>query len=99
MLNNRGDPGKELKTRISNTIVARTKLDLFWKHSNCSNRFKLQVYNAVVRAKLLYGLESAELTEEKRKRLDTIQLKGLRTICNITTTFINTGHSNNFVFQ
>ena len=41
MLNNKGDPGKELKTRISNTVVTWHKLYLFWKHSNCSDRFKL----------------------------------------------------------
>ena len=80
MLNNIGDPAKELKARIS-TVVTWTKLDLFWLHSNCSNSFKLQVYNSVIRAKLMYGLESAELTPASRENLNTIQLKGLGNIC------------------
>ena len=42
--------------------------------------FKLQVYNAVIGAKVLYGLESAELGTEARRKLDVFQLKGLRAI-------------------
>ena len=56
------------------------KLDMFWKHSECPRKFKLLVQDAVIRAKLFYGLESAEQTETEQRKLDTFQLKGLRKI-------------------
>ena len=37
--------------------------------------------------KLMYGIESLQLNEDQRKRLDTIYLKGLRPILKIPTTF------------
>lgn len=37
------------------------RLEEFWKHSNCDLRFKLLVYDATIRAKLMYGLEAVQL--------------------------------------
>jgi hypothetical protein len=62
------------------------QLDLFWLHADCPERFKIHALNAVIRSKLLYGLDTAALTGEMLKDLDTFQLKGLRKIFNITTT-------------
>ena len=33
------------------------KLQSFWKNPNCPNKFKLQVFDAVIRSKLVYGLQ------------------------------------------
>ncbi len=56
------------------------KLEEFWKHTDTSLRFKLIVYDAVVRAKLIYGLESAQLNQDHKRHIDTFQRKGLRKI-------------------
>ena len=63
------------------------KLAFFWKQSNCTPRQKILVYDAVIRSKLLYGLESAELRPSDLTKLDTFQLKGLRQILKLKTTY------------
>ena len=63
------------------------RLDLFWRRCNVPIRFKINVWNAVVRAKLAYGIESLELIPSLRQKLDSFQLKGLRKIMNLKTTY------------
>lgn len=66
----------------------------YWKHSDCTIRNKFNVLNALVRYKLLYGIESAQLTGAQMQKLKTVQLKGLRQILNIKTTFIDRANTN-----
>ena len=54
------------------------KLDLFWRHSPCSKAIEVQTADAVLRSKLLYGIESTQLIPSMLKRLETFQLKVLR---------------------
>ena len=75
------------------------KLDLFWLHSDCPAKFKLLVHDAVVRSKLLYGLDTAMLTPSLLKKLDTFQLKGLRKILHMKTTFVDRQNTNARVFE
>ena len=75
------------------------RLDLFWNHAKCNRKWKLQVYNAVIISKLTYGLENIEGTEAALKLLDTFQLKGLRKILGLNTTFVNRESTNAKVFQ
>ena len=77
-LNCTNDTTKEVKKRIQAARHTFHKLYLFWRHSNCKLGFKLQVASAVLYAKVLYGLESAELTQTALHHLDTFQLKILR---------------------
>ena len=60
---------------------------------------KVQVFNAVVKSKLLYGLESMQLTQSSLRKLDVFQLKGLRKILKLETTFVNRENSNEVVFE
>ena len=53
---------KEIEARISSALGTAKKLKVF-KKSKCSEAWKLQVYNAVVISRLLYGIESIEFTE------------------------------------
>ena len=69
---------EELSKRFSNTMATITKLDLFWRHSNCDIAVKVYTADATLRAKLLYGLESAQLAPSVAKRMETLQLKVLR---------------------
>ena len=98
LVNDRGDPQMELRHRLSVCMGVWKKLGLFFKSSDCSVRLKLQVFNAILRSKLMYGLESAQLTESSRQRLGTFQLKGLRQILKITTTYVDRQHSNTYVY-
>jgi hypothetical protein len=56
LLNTRNDTDKEIKQRIGQCMGVLNKLNTFWRHSNCTAKFKLLVQDAVVRSKLLYGL-------------------------------------------
>ena len=55
--------------------------------------------DAVIRSKVLYGLESAELTQDILKKLDVFQLKGLRKILRLNTTFVDRFNTNKRVFE
>ena len=90
---------EELNKRISNTMMTMKSLDLFWRHSNCDVALKIYVADAVLRSKLLYGLESAELIPSVLKRLETIQLKVLRKILRLNTTYIDRENTNEKVFE
>ena len=69
--------------------VTRTlkKLKLFFRHSSCSVKVKYQVYNAIVRAKLMYGLESVHLNASTLNKLDAFQLRGFRQMLKWDTTY------------
>jgi hypothetical protein len=88
-LNNRADGIREVKKRISECTVILKKLDLFWGHSNCSLRRKLAVQKAVIETKLMYGLEALQLPQTAISKLDVFQLKGLRKILRMETTYVN----------
>ena len=69
--------------------VTRTwkKLTLFHRCSNCGVRVKYQVYNAIVTAKLLYGLESVHLNLSILNKMDAFQLRGFRQKLKWDTTY------------
>ncbi len=69
-LTRKGCCKKELNAKISTCMVILQKMQLFWKNQNCPTKFKLQVYDAVIRSKLMYGLESLEITEGLLNRLN-----------------------------
>ena len=69
----KGDPHFEINTRIAATTVTLNKLDIFWKKAPVSTTWKLRVHDAVIISKLLYGLESASLTNAEYERLDAFQ--------------------------
>ena len=75
------------------------KLDIFWKRTNCPAKFKLIVYDAVIRSKLVYGLNCVHIPEAVITQLNAFQLKGLRKILKITTTFVDRTHTNKMVFE
>ena len=60
---------EELNKRFANTMVTMKKLDLFWRHSNCNTAIKIHTAEAVLRSKLLYGPESAQLIPSVVKRM------------------------------
>ena len=74
----KGNPHFERSSRIINTTTTLNKLDLLWKKAPASTTWKLRVHDAVISSKLLYGLESASLTNAEYERLDSFQIKALR---------------------
>ena len=63
------------------------------------NQFKLQTYDAVIRSKLVYGLESVERTSGQISHLNTLQSKGLRRSLNMKTVFVGRQNTNKKVSE
>ena len=51
------------------------RMNIFWNKANTSSKWKLQVFNAIVSSKILYGLESIQLTQDELNKLDAFQMK------------------------
>lgn len=89
---------KAISKKISNCFMALQRMQLFWNNNDCPTKFQLQVVDAVIRSKLVYGFESTMLTPALMNKLDTLQLKGLRKILKIKTTYIDRANNNVSVF-
>ena len=91
--------GIEINRRISSTMPILKRLDLFWKQARVPTKWKIQVFNAVCVSKLLYSLEALQPTEAAASKLDTFQLKGLRKILKMSTTYIDRTNTNHEVYR
>ena len=88
ILNSRGDPGKEIAHRIIECMITLQRLHIFWRHGDLSFKHKLAVYNAVIRTKMIYGLESLALNKDACRRIDAFYFKGLRKMLKLPSTFL-----------
>ena len=55
MINDRGDPNRELKKRKSECMCTLMKLEFFWKHTDNPKKWKIILFNAIIRTKLIYN--------------------------------------------
>ena len=88
----------DLNSLFSATLATITTLKKFWT-SSAKPKWKLLVFNAVAGAKILYGLESLQLTEADYRRLDAFQQRGLRRCLGILPTYIDRTATNRSVLQ
>jgi hypothetical protein len=81
-------------------IALRTcnKLKTFWYKTDCTHKWKLQVYNAVIIAQISYGMNTVQLTQAMLNRLDAFQMRGLRYILKIEHAYYS-GVSNQEVYD
>ena len=98
-LNKFGTNRKDINSKISQCIVSSKKLQCFWNNPSCPTKFKLQVFDAVIRFKLVYSLESLELSSGTLRNLNAFQLKGLRRILKIKTTYVERANTNKKVLE
>ena len=75
------------------------KLLPYWKATNANVKWQLIIFDAVIRSKLLYGLETVHLTEALLKKIDAFQMQCVRKILKIPTTFIDKTNSNRVVLE
>jgi hypothetical protein len=80
--------------RISACFAVLNRLNFFWRKSSCPDKFKLSVFDAVVRSKLVYGLEVTHIPKFLMQKLNAFQLKGLRKILKLNTTYIDRSNTN-----
>jgi hypothetical protein len=89
----------EVRKRITATMPILKKLDTFWCKAECNQKWKLLVFNAVIVSKLLYGLETIEPNNSVNNLIDIFQLKGLRKILKLKTTYIDRINTNHIVYE
>ena len=65
-------PGERSKLTNRHMYVHLNSKDLFWLNANSIIEPKVIVYDAIVRANLLYGLKSTAMNEKVRHSLDVI---------------------------
>ena len=81
-IKNTGDHKPEIQHRITATWATLRKLDL-WGKSTASIKWKIKVHDAVMIAKLMYGLASIPLTKADGRKNGAFQMKGLTNILHI----------------
>ena len=72
-----------MNSRLGKALGTIRKLKSFWRGVRIKTGWKLAVYNAIVVAQLVYGLNTIHLTQTDYKRLDAAQMRTLRNILNI----------------
>jgi len=98
-MHDRADGTKDIKNMITERMANPEKLDLYWGHSDASKRNSILVADAVSNAKFRYGLESLMLPQPALKTLDVFQLKGLRNMLGMQTTYVNRANTNEEVYR
>ena len=93
------DVRKEITNKIAACFGVLTKLNEFWFRSSCPAKFKIDVFDAVVRSKLVYGLEGTQIPKYLENKLNVFQLKGLRKILGWKTTFVDRNRTNKKVYE
>ena len=90
---------REISNRIADATVTCNKLKLFWNKAQNSVKWKLKVFDSILKSKVLYGLECIQLTKSDLSKLDAFQMKGLRRILKIPPTFIDRTYTNQKVLD
>ena len=60
-----------------------------WSDNQISTAWKLVVFNAIIRSRVFYTLETLELTPSHQRTLDTLYYRGLRKILHKPATYID----------
>ena len=66
---------------------------------NANTKWQLLIFDEVVRSKLLYGLETIQLTGAMLKKIDAFQIRCLKRILRIPSTFTDRQNPNRVVLQ
>ena len=83
---------RKINEIIRSFMAAWKNLDEYWIHGNTRIKDTIIVFNAIIRSKLMYGLESVQLNNNHISIINTVQIKGLRDILKITTTYVDRTH-------
>lgn len=67
------DNRAEVMNRLGDCVATCTRMTLFWNKANTSIKWKIQVFNAIVRSKLLYGLQAIQLTQTEISKVNAFQ--------------------------
>ena len=83
------DVGMIVRQKLTEATNTMRLLAPLWSDQHISISWKLVVFNAVVRSRIFYTLETLELTQSQQRTLDTLYFRGLRRILKKRATFID----------
>ena len=83
------DVGMIVRQKLTEATATMRMLAPLWSDQNISTAWKLVVFNAVVRSRTFYTLETLELTQGQQRILDTMYFRGLRRILRKRATYID----------
>ena len=86
-LNYKADPHAEVTQKIQEVNRTLWRMQDYWKAAEASPKWKVLIFEAVLKSKLLYGLETTQLTKKCLTRIDAFQIRGLRKILNMKHTY------------
>ena len=94
ILNKKAEIQAEIRKRTQKAIITWQKMKPYWLHSKASKKTKIRIWEAIVKSKIMYGLESAQITPSRQAKINTYQLKGIRQILQKQTTYIDRRNTN-----
>ena len=97
-ITSKADREIEVFARLSKALNTASILNFFWKKTNASLKWKLQIYNAIIISQISYGLDVMHLTESLYSKLDAFHYRGLRIVLGISHSYWSRV-SNNRVFE
>jgi hypothetical protein len=98
-LNKRGSIKEEITYQMQQVTITWKRLQTYWKATNASKRWQLLAYDAIIKSKLLYGLETAQVGKAELKRIDAFQIRGIRQILGKKHTFWDRSATNAHLFD
>jgi len=84
-----GSSDTELSRRIGEGRTGFRTLAAVWKHANITKKRKLQIFDACVVSRLLYGLDSIWLLKDQLRKLDAFYCGCLRKIANVLPAYVS----------
>ena len=89
MCNEKATQLPNLNSRLGKASDTFNKLQLFWKHSNITQKMKLRFFKQIFNPMILYGLEYSCITPTMERKLNAWQAGHLRRILNIKVSMIS----------
>ena len=77
-MNDKADPEREVLKRRTDCMITLNKLHIFFYNSDNTPQRELQMFNAIIRSKMMHGLETVVMITRVLNLLDTFQQKCLR---------------------
>jgi len=80
---------RELSRRLGMAGAEFRQLSRLWRHSRLGRARKIEIFNAVIIPKMMYGLAAAWLNTAEQRKINGFQNRCLRTIWGIKPAFIS----------
>ena len=99
LLHATGQISSEIDCKIGIANQEFNNLQKIWKHTNMSQRRKIELYKSLILSKFLYGLQTVWLSKALRRRIDGFYYTCLRQILGIPHPYISRISNKNVLRQ